>query len=563
MVRGTGGDNDDERGPDVPSSTVSVSPSAEERLRRIRSLTDSALAHLDAESLLVELLDRVCETLGVDTAAILRLSEPAGELIATAARGLEDEVRQDARIPLGKGFAGRIAAERRPIVIDDVDHSAVLNPVLREKGVRSLLGVPLMADGDVLGVLHVGTLTPRAFTVEDVDLLQLVGDRVALALRARDTVNDRLAGRALQRSLVPERLPQLPGLELASRYVPAEEHGVGGDWYDLFAVPSGHVCIVVGDVVGRGLKAAVVMGRLRSTSRAYALEVVDPALLLDRVDRKLQHFEPAQMATALVAVLDPSLDRMRISVAGHPAPVLARPGEPSVFLDLPVDPPLGAGPRRERRTTTVDLPAGALLCFFTDGLVERRDAPLDERLEMLRAAVAAESPDRVCWQVMGRLVGPDRISDDIAVLALRRETSAEQAVLDLTVPAVAASLRSVRVAVRRWLASAGAGPGDVADLLTAIGEACSNAVEHAYGPRQGTIGVRLELDGAGIVVATVRDTGHWREPRGVNRGRGIRLMEQTSDQVGINPGPAGTEVVIRRRLGSLSRDDAGPSRDDL
>jgi serine phosphatase RsbU (regulator of sigma subunit)/anti-sigma regulatory factor (Ser/Thr protein kinase) len=536
---------------------MSMSPSAEDRLRRIRALTDSGLGHLDADSLLVELLERVRETLRADTAAVLRLSRSAGELIATAARGLEEEVRQDARVPLGKGFAGRIAAERRPIAIGDVDHSTVLNPVLREKGVRSLLGVPLMADGEVLGVLHVGTLTRHEFTAEETDLLQLVGDRVALALQARETVNDRLAGRALQRSLVPERLPQIPGLELAGRYVPAEDQGVGGDWYDLFTVPSGHVCVVVGDVVGRGLRAAVVMGRLRSTARAYALDAIDPAVLLDRVDRKLQHFEAGQMATALVAVIDPSLAHLRISLAGHPAPILARPGRPSAFLDLPVDPPLGAAPRRDRRTTSLDLPPGALLCFFTDGLVERRDHPLDERMATLRAAVTAGSPNDVCTTVMGRLAGPERTTDDIAVLALRRQSPDEEAVLELTAPAVATSLRTIRVAVRRWLSGTAARPDDVADLLTAIGEACSNVVEHAYGPRQGSVALRLERDPSGSVVATVRDTGQWRQPRGTNRGRGIGLMEQTSDRVAISSGPDGTEVVIRRQLAGAPGDGSG------
>lgn len=532
---------------------MSVSPSAEDRLRRIRAFTASDLAHLDADSLLVELLDRVRETLGADTAAVLRLSASGGELIATVARGLEEEVRQDARIPVGKGFAGRIAAERRPIVIEDVDHASVLNPVLREKGIRSLLGVPLMTDGDVLGVLHVGMLTHHRFTADDVDLLQLVGDRVALALRSREAADDRLAGRVLQRSLVPERLPALPGLELASRYVPAEDQGVGGDWYDLFTVPSGHVCVVVGDVVGRGLRAAVLMGRLRSTTRAYALDIIDPAVLLDRVDRKLQHFEAGQMATALVAVVDPSLEELHVSLAGHPAPVMARPGEPAAFLDLPIDPPLGAGPRRDRHTTSLELPPGALLCFFTDGLVERRDVSLDERLAMLRDAVTADAPSDVCRTVMGRLVGPDRIADDMALLALRRQSPDEEAVLELTMPAVASSLRSIRVAVRRWLAGTAAGPDDVADLLTAIGEACSNVVEHAYGLRQGTVALRIECDPSGSVVATVRDTGQWRQPRGTNRGRGIHLMEQTSDQVGISSGPLGTEVVIRRQLTGAAR----------
>jgi anti-sigma regulatory factor (Ser/Thr protein kinase) len=307
--------------------------------------------------------------------------------------------------------------------------------------------------------------------------------------------------------------------------------------------------VVVGDVVGRGLRAAVVMGRLRSTARAYALDVTDPAVLLDKVDRKLQHFEPSQMATALVTVIDPSHERMRVSLAGHPAPLLALEGRPTEFLDLPVDPPLGAGPRRERHCTTVDLPPGALLCFFTDGLVERRNRSIDERLEALRKVVTNGASDEVCRTVMLRMVGADPVNDDVAVLALRRLPTDRSAPLDMTVPAVATSLRAIRVAVRRWLSETPASPQDVGDLLTAIGEACSNAVEHAYGPREGSLSVRMELADGGTVVATVCDTGQWREPRGSNRGRGIRLMEQTSDEVGIDSGPEGTRVVIRRRLG--------------
>jgi anti-sigma regulatory factor (Ser/Thr protein kinase) len=471
--------------------------------------------------------------------------------VAEAASGLEDEVRQNSRVPLGEGFAGRIAIERKPIVIEDVDHSNVLNPVLRQKGIRSLLGVPLIIEDRVLGVLHVGTLTTRQFTLADIDLLQLVGARVALALRTRELVNERTAARALQRSLVPEKLPSIPGLELASRYVPAEGKGVGGDWYDLFSLPSGHVCITVGDVVGHGLQAAVVMGRLRSTVRAYSLEVLDPAVLLERVDRKLQHFEPAQMATVLVAVIDPSLQRMRISLAGHPAPVLAEPGRPSGFLELPVDPPLGVG-RFPRQGTSVELSPGAVLCFFTDGLVERRDVPLDARLRQLRDCVTAAPPDAVCRLVMAELASSPT-TDDVAVLALRRLALPDIETFEAAFPAVPASLHGIRVAVRRWLAAVHADDEDIADLVTAIGEACSNAVEHAYGARRGTLTVGLELErleGGGLdgVVARVSDTGQWREPRGHNRGRGLQLMEQASDDVDITTGAQGTDVVIRRRL---------------
>jgi len=153
-----------------------------ERLRRLQALTDAALGHLDLEDLLNALLDRAREMLNADTCAILLLDEEQGELVARAARGIEEEVEQGVRIPLGRGFAGRVAADAMPVVLDDVDHADVLNPILRQKGIKSLLGVPLLVRGQVVGVLHVGTLVPRNFTVDDIDLLQLAGDRAGIAI---------------------------------------------------------------------------------------------------------------------------------------------------------------------------------------------------------------------------------------------------------------------------------------------------------------------------------------------------------------------------------------------
>ncbi|HEX6951858.1 MAG TPA: GAF domain-containing protein [Gaiellaceae bacterium] len=156
--------------------------STSEHVRRLQSVTDAALAHLRLDELLVALLERTQQILDVDTCAILLIDENTNELVARAALGLEEEVEQGVRVPVGGGFAGRIAAEKRPVILDDVDHAYVLNPLLREKGVKSMLGVPLVVEGEVRGVLHVGSLKPRAFHEEEVDLLQLVGDRAALAI---------------------------------------------------------------------------------------------------------------------------------------------------------------------------------------------------------------------------------------------------------------------------------------------------------------------------------------------------------------------------------------------
>jgi len=153
-----------------------------ERVRRLQSVTDAALAHLRLDDLLAALLDRTREILEVDTCAILLLDEETNELVAHAALGIEEEVEQGVRVPVGGGFAGRIAAEKRPVILEDVDHAHVLNPILREKGIKSMLGVPLVVEGEVRGVLHVGSLHLRDFRKDEVELLQLVADRAALAI---------------------------------------------------------------------------------------------------------------------------------------------------------------------------------------------------------------------------------------------------------------------------------------------------------------------------------------------------------------------------------------------
>ncbi|HLX32802.1 MAG TPA: GAF domain-containing protein [Gaiellaceae bacterium] len=156
--------------------------STAEYVRRLQSVTDAALAHLQLDQLLDALLVRTRQMLDVDTCAILLLDEETDELVARAALGIEEEVEQGVRIPVGGGFAGRIALEKRPVILDDVDHADVLNPILRQKGIKSMLGVPLVVEGAIRGVLHVGSLVPRDFEEDEVELLQLVGDRAALAI---------------------------------------------------------------------------------------------------------------------------------------------------------------------------------------------------------------------------------------------------------------------------------------------------------------------------------------------------------------------------------------------
>ena len=292
---------------------------ASDRLRDLQSVTDAALAYLPLEDLLNELLTRVVDILDADTAAILLLEDDDRTLVARAANGLEEEVERGVRIPVGKGFAGRVAATRKPVRIENDNEADIYNPILREKGLESLLGVPLLVEGAVIGVLHVGTLARRHFADDEVDLLQSAADRAALAIASRVAERKRGLADALQSSLMP-RLPDLPAVALTGRYFPAASAQLGGDWYDAFQLPDGRLGMAIGDVVGRGFYAAAVMGQLRSGLRAYALDGMPPREVLERLSNLLRQLEPGRTATVLYLVLDPHGGSVIASSAGHPPP---------------------------------------------------------------------------------------------------------------------------------------------------------------------------------------------------------------------------------------------------
>jgi len=235
---------------------------------------------------------------------------------------------------------------------------------------------------------------------------------------------DRVAATALQHSLVPSALPAVAGAELAARYVPGTG-ALGGDWYDVFSLPSGELCVTVGDVAGSGLAAAVIMGRMRSALRAYALETTDPAEVLGKLDRKMQHFEPDALATVLYAVIEPGLGQMHVALAGHFPPVIARPGEAAVLAGVQPGSMIGMGLQVRRPVSTLPVPPGTLLCFYTDGLVERRGEVIDDGLDRLCRAVTAEPAEAACAAVMAALVGNEPARDDIALLMVRRQAGKE------------------------------------------------------------------------------------------------------------------------------------------
>jgi serine phosphatase RsbU (regulator of sigma subunit)/anti-sigma regulatory factor (Ser/Thr protein kinase) len=510
--------------------------------------SDPALSELRLDALLDELLNRIKEALEVDTVAVLLLDEEAQQLVARAAKGIEEEVERGVRIPFGRGFAGRIAAERVAIFVADVDHADVLNPILRAKGIHSLLGVPLIVEGSVIGVLHVGSLTPRTFGQSELAVLQLAAARAAPAIE-RASLKARLEHEhnvsiALQRSLLPKSLGEFTGLTVAARYLPAREE-VGGDWFDVIELPRGRVGLVIGDVVGHGIAAAALMGRLRTSLHAYAIEGHGPGRTLELVDRFAQSLNEPAMATAAYAVFDTYNATVQYATAGHLPPILVSGSNARPFEVTPA-PPLGAFPYGRCPEHEIPLESRDILFLYTDGLVERRGVPLSDGINALAQALRdAASAEDACLAAVADLVPIEGLRDDVAIVALQSSPVPRE--LHLSLPAEPKTLAQVRRILRRWLIERGADEGDVAEVTIAVSEACANAIEHAYPPAPANF--HLDAWGSnGEVTVAVRDTGQWRPPRGQNRGRGLSIIVAAMDDVQIERMEDGTEVVMRRRL---------------
>ena len=529
---------------------VSIEDAPADQVQSLYRLSDPALSELGLEQLLDQLLVRTRDALEVDTVAILLLDEEAPQLVARAAKGIEEEVEQDVRIPIGKGFAGRIAAERVAIFIADVDHADILNPILREKGIRSLLGVPLIVEGGLIGVLHVGSLTPRTFGERDLAILQVAASRAAPAIeRARlfsALEHEHRVAVVLQRSLLPKRPVDVVGISVASRYLPARDE-VGGDWYDVFELPHGRIGVAIGDVVGHGIRAAALMGQLRTALHAYAIQGHGPGRTLELVDRFVHLMADEAMATAAYAVLDPETGQVRFASAGHLPPIVAGAGRARVIETEPVA-PLGAFPYGSSTEHELSLAGGEMLVLYTDGLIERAGAPLDGSIDQLIEILSdASSPESACELAIDQLVPLEGLRDDAAIVAVENGDVPDELVLRLR--ADANELSRMRRGMRRWLRSKGAGDRDLNEITIAVNEACANAIEHAYSPSP----ARFTLEASerdGVVTILVIDQGVWREPRGRARGRGLTIVRTAMDDVEVLADDRGTTVWMRRRLGA-------------
>lgn len=300
--------------------------------------------------------------------------------------------------------------------------AVMLDPRLAPDGLSSVTIVPLLGRGDVVGAITVGTV-PGGSPDADPDLLPIIVGRVALAVdNARLYEAEVTVATALQQQLLPSRLPDVDGVEIAARYRPGGPGvDVGGDWYDVLLLPDGRVGFVIGDVMGRGVVAAGVMAELRNAVRGFALQGLDPAEAMTLLGRLIESNDRGSLATMLYAVLDPATGRVAVANAGHCPPLVIGANGDAWWLDVPPDPPLGAG---LVTYSNVELPesAGATIVLYTDGLIERRGEALDDGLaRLLTAALAAAGggPEAMCDALIARLLDSQREPDDTALLVAR------------------------------------------------------------------------------------------------------------------------------------------------
>jgi PAS domain S-box-containing protein len=521
----------------------------------IQVLVDAALQSASPEEIVADLVEGVQRVLGADAVAIFLADEDDRLRLGASSCGTRPGSVDP--IPFGDGIAGRVAHSREPLFAQDPDPAELRDPGLRRLKIDSLVAVPMLARDTVIGVLEVCASPPHRFAADDLGMLRLAADRVALAIaHARVYEREHDVAVTLQRSLLPERLPQLPGLEVAAEYLPAAtEPGVGGDWYDVIPIAGGAAAgLVMGDVAGKGLAAASMVGRLRSALRAYALEGHDPAMVVQQLNRLMwTDAGESQMVTLLYLVVDPAAGVARWVNAGHLPPLLVGGNRRPRFLEGSSSVPLGVLPFPSYEEMSVAMEPGSKLVLYTDGLVEVPGAHIDEGMSRLVREVksAPEEPRALCRYLLGQLVPARGASDDVAVLTLRSVPIGDH--FSVTFANSPESLASMRSLLRRWLLHAGGGEQEIAEITTACSEAATNAIEHAGSSDDEPFEVTGRIREHEVDI-TVRDFGAWRTPRGGDQGRGLSLMRALMDSVDVTPTPAGTTVRLERAL----RGNGGP-----
>ncbi|MBT1093756.1 MULTISPECIES: SpoIIE family protein phosphatase [Streptomyces] len=420
-----------------------------------------------------------------------------------------------------------------------------LEPGLAGIGPGGLAVLPLPAKGSVAGVCVVGWDRPHEFIPEERSLLTATAALVGQALkRAHAHDAEQELATMLQRSLLPRRLPELPGGIAVARYLPARRGlQVGGDWYDVIALSEDRVALVIGDVQGHSAGAATIMGQMRTAVRAYAVEGHPPDVVVSHANRLLVGMETDLFATCCYVELDMEEGTTLLVRAGHLSPLLRHPDGGTEEVQVEGGPPLGILADAEFPLTAVALTPGTVLALVTDGLVEAADLPLDAGMERTRAALAAADPVDPARMADALLGDIGRREDDVALLLLRYDGMKTKPIRAGWVvwrlpDAVMHARRFTARTLRRWNVQAAADA-----VLLVVSELVTNALVHT----QGSVRLDLVLRGNRVRIS-VSDSSPRAPAKPVivdwesTGGRGLLLVEAVSDASGTVPVAGGKQV---------------------
>ncbi|MGW1740337.1 SpoIIE family protein phosphatase [Nocardia sp. NPDC001965] len=487
-------------------------------------------------------LDELRRTVGAETAVVAVWTSPTAPEVYTS--GIPPAAAAGSRLePATEAILKR--ARVRP--------GRTLIAVPEGAGSAQGIVAPLGEKSDA--ALWLRFAVPRVVDAADWTLFSLLIGHLSLAVqRARNFDAARSTSLTLQRAMLgPIELPPRFSVHYEPALPPLE---IGGDWYDVVPLPDGTIGVVVGDCVGRGLSAAVVMGQLRTAARALLLRGAGPAQLLTELDPVAARIPGALCTTVCAAVLDPVRGLVRYSNAGHMPPILADVDKTGRMLEGGRSVPLATFETARRPEATTPLPPGSTLVLFTDGLVERRGEDIDEgftKIADILAHTAEKLPRQVADSVLSALRPEGGYDDDIAMVVYRQPP----APLRLDVPARPDRLAMLRRTLTAWLSSAAVPHNLTSDLVAATNEACSNSIEHAYqngGGEAERVVLTAECVGDRVVIETT-DTGTWR-PRPADpgpRGRGIDMMRALTEELEIDHhlGP-GTRVRMSVTLPAIT-----------
>ncbi|GID28493.1 SpoIIE family protein phosphatase [Paractinoplanes brasiliensis] len=415
---------------------------------------------------------------------------------------------------------------------------------------------PWTVDGERRGVIGVG------FDVTE--MVRQRQDAAAQTAELRQRYEEsRSVVTALQRELLPPGLPVLPGARVAASYLLAEaDTAAGGDWFDAVAQRDGRIALIVGDVVGHGVRASGVMGQLRAVLQDRLEDGAGIVEALAAADRFASRVPAAHATTVVLVALDPVSGEITYCTAGHPAPLVITLDGSTRYLAPTGGAPLGTGGAFPVRSDRLD--ADELLLLYSDGILERpgrTHATSSSELAQVAADSAAgralhdpaASPaERVCNQTVELLVRATGHTDDITLLAVQRVPVVPDMRLSLSASPI--ELRTTRRALGEWLTAVGATVEDTFALQHAMGELLANAIEHAGSSPSSTVTVQASLTPAGAVTASVRDEGKWQEPRAsVTRGRGLALAAQLVDHLKVDRDAGGTAAAVEKLLSRPAR----------